>query len=378
MTKTAGLEGIVVADTAKSDVDGAAGQLIIGGYFVEQLAGQASFEDVLALLAEGELPDELGRERVRARLSEGRLRAHERLSRLGDALEQADPMSALMAALAHFPFEANAALDVAALASGALATFAAAWWRIRSGARPLAPDPATRHAADYLRLVRGAPAHDFEARALDAYMVTVSDHGLNASTFAARVVASTGSDPGSALVAAIAALKGPLHGGAPGPVLEMLEQIARPERARSFLEGELAQGRRIMGMGHRIYRTRDPRALVLETALSRLERELGETAEAASIARRVELARAVEREAEALLGARHPTRPLKANVEFYTAVLLDALGLPALLFSPTFAIARAAGWAAHIVEQREGGRLMRPASHYVGPLRSRSEPRAAR
>lgn len=186
---------------------------------------------------------------------------------------------------------------------------------------------------------------------------------MNASTFTARVVASTGSDLVSAVVAAIGALKGPLHGGAPGPVLDMLDAIGQPDRARSWLEQEIAAGRRVMGMGHRIYRVRDPRAAALESATARLER----TGVAAD---RLAIARAVEREAERLLAERHPERPLRANVEFYTAVLLDAVGIPRTLFSPMFASSRVVGWCAHVAEQRAVGRLIRPASTYVGGIPS--------
>jgi citrate synthase len=206
------------------------------------------------------------------------------------------------------------------------------------------------------------PAH---SAALDAYCATVAEHGMNASTFTARVVTSTGSDAASAVVAALGALKGPLHGGAPGPVLDMLDAIGSPERARPWLAAELDAGRRVMGMGHRIYRVRDPRAAVLERQLEAL-REAGVAAE------RLELARAVERAARDLLAERYPERRLAANVEFYTAVLLDAVGLPRGAFTPVFAVARVAGWLAHVAEQRESGRIIRPTCRYVGP-----QPRAA-
>jgi citrate synthase len=200
------------------------------------------------------------------------------------------------------------------------------------------------------------------ARALDRYLTTVSDHGMNASTFVARVVASTGSDVVSSVVAAIGALKGPLHGGAPGPVLDMLDAIGTADRAHAWLAAELAAGRRIMGMGHRIYRVRDPRAAVFERALAEMAGELP-----AGAAERLALARAVEKEATAMLTARHPDRPIAANVEFYTAVLLEAVGLARALFSPSFAAGRVLGWTAHAAEQRRTGRLIRPASRYVGP-----------
>ncbi|HEX7837686.1 MAG TPA: citrate/2-methylcitrate synthase, partial [Kofleriaceae bacterium] len=238
------------------------------------------------------------------------------------------------------------------------------------------------HAADYLRMTLGRPADPGSVRALDAYLVTVIDHGMSASTFTARVIASTASDLISAVVGAVGALKGPLHGGAPGPVLDMLDAIGEaesrgvgtptalpagrgtspvgsigaPDRAEAWLLGELAAGRRIMGMGHRVYRVRDPRAAVLEEAVRPLASP------------RLELARAVERAAAKILRERKPDRPLAANVEFYTAVLLDAVGLPREQFSATFAVSRIAGWSAHVLEQRRTGRLIRPASHYIGKM----------
>jgi citrate synthase len=179
---------------------------------------------------------------------------------------------------------------------------------------------------------------------------------MNASTFAARVIASTRSDMVSAVTGAIGALKGPLHGGAPGPVLDMLDAIGAPANAETWLLGELAAGRRIMGMGHRVYRVRDPRAAVLEEAVRPLASP------------RLELARAVEHAAAKILRDRKPDRPLAANVEFYTAVLLDAVGLPREQFAATFAVSRIAGWAAHVIEQHRTGRLIRPASNYTGAM----------
>ncbi|WP_437667599.1 citrate synthase [Sorangium sp. So ce1182] len=362
-----GLEGIVVAETRLSEVDGERGKLTLAGHDVEELAGDggATFEDVCGLLWGGALPASAEREAIRGAIAEGRARAFALQGRLGDALQAGDGMDALRAAVAHLGSDA----PPAAIA-GAVATFAAAWSRRRAGEAPVAPDPALRLSADYLRMVRGAAASEAEARELDTYLVTVSDHGMNASTFAARVVTSTGSDTISAVVAAIGALKGPLHGGAPGPVLDMLDAIgaatgeggAPPAgSAERWVQAELGAGRRIMGMGHRIYRVRDPRAAVLERAIERLGRTSGGARGA-----RLALARAVERAAEAALRARHPDRPLRANVEFYTAVLLDALGLPRALFSPTFAVGRVAGWCAHIDEQRRAGRLIRPSSRYIG------------
>ncbi len=214
-------------------------------------------------------------------------------------------------------------------------------------------------------MMRGDMPAEPAARALDSYLVTVADHGMNASTFAARVVTSTGSDMVSAVVAALGALKGPLHGGAPGPVLDMLDAIGEPGAAGAWLDAELAAGRRIMGMGHRVYRVRDPRAAVLERATNTYVAAMGD--DGGGVRARLELARAVERAAEERLRLRHRGRSLRANVEFYTAVLLDALAVDRRMFTPLFAVARTAGWIAHIFEQRRHGRLIRPKARYVGP-----------
>jgi citrate synthase len=234
--------------------------------------------------------------------------------------------------------------------------FVAAWSRARAGQPPIAPDATRGHAADYLRMTTGRDAGAASVRALDAYLVTVIDHAMSASTFTARVIASTQSDLISAVVGAVGALKGPLHGGAPGPVLDMLDAIGAPAHAEAWLLAELAAGRRIMGMGHRVYRVRDPRAAVLEEAVRPLASP------------RLALARAVEQAAGKILRERKPDRPLAANVEFYTAVLLDAVGLPREQFAPTFAVSRIAGWSAHVIEERRTGRLIRPASRYLGAM----------
>lgn len=353
---TPGLEGVVVAETKLSEVDGEKGRLVIVGSDVEQLAGAVAFEDLCRRLWQPFRPD-LPSDLQHA-LGTARVRAFERLPRLGDALDAQDGMDALRAATAHVDVSSAPFPEVELTA--AVAVFAAAWARKRQGQEAVPPDPTLGHAADLYRMTLGALDRS-RAAGLEAYLVTVTDHGMNASTFTARVVASTASDMGSAVVAAIGALKGPLHGGAPGPVLDMLDAIAQPDRAASWLEGELLGGRRIMGMGHRIYRVRDPRAAVLERAVEKLE-------SAGVRSDRLPLARAVERAAEDVLRQKHPDRPLRANVEFYTAVLLDAVGLPRTFFSPAFACGRVAGWCAHVLEQQQTGRLIRPASRYVGPM----------
>jgi len=361
--KASGLEGVVVADTRLSHVDGERGELVIAGSRVEDLAlsEALSFEPVAARLLS------LGRAEPcrdwRAELGGARVAAFARLPRLSTSLSLPDAMDALIAATA----QGCAGSDPITLL-GALPVFVAAGARLRAGLPTLAPSAERSHAEDFLTLL-GLPAHPARARALDAYWITVSDHGLNASTFTARVVASTGADVMPCVVAAIGALKGPLHGGAPGPVLDMLDATSGAD-PRAWLEREIAAGRRIMGMGHRIYRVRDPRAFVFERAISRLEQEERERGGSSAISARLAHARHVEQAAEALLSERHPERPLRANVEFYTALLLEALGIPRALFSATFAIGRAAGWLAHIEEQRRVGKLIRPAARYVGPLES--------
>jgi citrate synthase len=356
-----GLEGVIVADTRLSRVDGERGRLVVCGRDVEDLVREVPFEGTCSLLWTGSTAERGGLQRA---LGLARAEAWERLPLLGGALDIADGMEALRAALGHWPAddaEADPARDQARI-TGACAVAVAAWARGRlQGERPLAPDPRRGHAEDVLRMLGVEAPEPARVAALDAYFTTVAEHGMNASTFAARVVASTGSDRVSAIVAAVGALKGPRHGGVPGPVLEMFDAIGEPARARAWIESELAAGRRIMGMGHRVYRVRDPRAAVFESAVERL-------AQAGIASDRLDFARAVEREAVAALSERHPDRRLEANVEFYTAVLLDAIGLHRATFTPLFACARVAGWLAHVEEQRRTGRLIRPKARYVGPL----------
>jgi citrate synthase len=350
-TTNPGLEGVMVADTRISDVDGERGKLVIAGADVEQLAAVTPFEGAVArvLAAGGADPP------APAAIGAARAAAWELVPRLGDALDLADGMDALRTALGHLRATGNDAADAVA-AIGAAPVFVAAWSRRRAGQPAVAPDAAAGHAADYLRMTLGSAPAAGAVRALDAYLVTVIDHAMSASTFTARVIASTQSDLISAVIGGVCALKGPLHGGAPGPVLDMFDAIGAPGNAEAWLLGELAAGRRIMGMGHRVYRVRDPRAAVLEEAVRPLHSP------------RLELARAVEKAAAKILHERKPDRSLAANVEFYTAVLLDAVGLPREQFAPTFAVSRIVGWSAHVIEQHRTGRLIRPASSYIGPM----------
>jgi len=269
-----------------------------------------------------------------------------------DALRMAAPLLSLG--------RAENPLDDAMTAMASFPTIVGTYWRMRNGEEPVGVRTDLAHAAHYLHQLFGAEPSAERARALETYLNTVCDHGLNASTFAARVIVSTRSDVISALTGAVGALKGPLHGGAPGPALDMVFEIGSPERAEPVIRARLDRGERLMGFGHRVYRVRDPRADVLALAAERFYSSDGDRF-------LYDLARNVEATALRLLHERKPDRRLDTNVEFYTALLLHGLGLPSELFTPTFAIGRVAGWSAHCLEQLRDGRLIRPQSIYIGP-----------
>ena len=352
---TAGLDGVTAAITALSHVDGEGGELIIAGSRVAQLAAETDFEGVAArLLSAAGKETDAGD--LRAKLGEARLRAFARLDKILPATEGLALGAGFRAAIAAIDKEEGLDDEVALL--GAMPVLAAALARRAEGLVPVAPDASLGQAADMLRMMRGQAASEVEAAALDAYLVTVSDHGMNASTFAARVVASTQADLFMAITAGYCALSGPLHGGAPAPVLDMLEAIGTADNIAPWIDAALARGERLMGFGHRIYKVRDPRADVLKRAVGTLGSEgmdLGLAAEVETYAR------------EALARAK-PGRRLDTNVEFYTAILLGALDIPREAFTPVFAVGRTAGWVAHALEQQRTGRLLRPASVYTGPM----------
>jgi len=352
-----GLEGVVAAATVLSDVDGAAGRLVIRGHTVEALAQGWTFEDTLALLWEGFFPEPLTRPAERLGAARSEVFAH--VAALDDRQLAGDPVDAMRALIARIADGQD--LSTAYRLAASPAVFAAAVVRRRRGEAAIAPDPNLGHAADTLRMITGAPASAARIAALQAYLVTVIDHGLNASTFAARVVASTQAGLASSVLAGLSALKGPLHGGAPGPIIEMLDGISAPGNARAWIEAALERGDRLMGFGHRVYRVRDPRADALKSAVAALI-----AAEGAG-AGRLALAEAVETAALAILREHKPGRSLDTNVELYTALLLEALAFPPAIFTGVFAMGRVAGWIAHAREQALGGRLIRPQSVYVGP-----------
>ena len=358
-----GLEGVVAASTRLSHVDGEAGPLILAGYAVEDLAPHASFEEVAYLFLYGRLPEPAELASFARELVERRALPRAAIEVLREAAAaKAPPMDALrMAApLLSLGREENPLNDAIA-AIAAFPAIVGAYWRFRNGERPAAVRADLPHAAHYLHQLSGVEPTPERARALETYLNTVCDHGFNASTFAARVIVSTQSDVISAITGAVGALKGPLHGGAPGPALEMVFEIGSPERAEAVIGAKLDRGERLMGFGHRVYRVRDPRADVLAAAAERFYANGGDRD-------LYDLARGVERTALRLLRERKPGRRIDTNVEFYTALLLHGLGLPPELFTPTFAVGRVLGWSAHCLEQLREGRLIRPQSAYIGPI----------
>ena len=352
-----GLEDVVAAQTVMSEVDGQRGVLIIRGRSLDELAGRARFEDLASLLFSGffdDLPSDLT-----AALGAARVEVFSEVAGLDTGLLDRSPIEAMRALTARLADGDDLATALRLLAAPAV--FTAAVVRGQAGEAPVPPDASLPHAADILRMLRGKPATQAQIDALDTYLVTVSDHGLNASTFAARVIASTRAGLTSAVLGGISALKGPLHGGAPGPVIEMLDEIGQPANARAWIESALARGDRLMGFGHRVYRVRDPRADALKTAVRKMS-------EGSNVRPgRVAFAEAVEAAALAILKEHKPDRALDTNVEFYTALLLEALDFPPAAFTCVFAMGRVAGWIAHAREQVAGGRLIRPQSIYVGP-----------
>lgn len=365
MTETfkPGLEGVVAAQTRLSSVDGRAGELIIAGFPVEELAGKATFEEAVYLLWYDQLPNATQLAEFQQAIAARRELPAVTLELLRAAAEQKTPvMDALRMAAGTLSLgttgqEADFEEQVGLV--GRSATIVAAYWRLLNGQEPIAPRADLGQAANYLYMLFGSEPSAGQVRAMETYWNTILDHGLNASTFAARVIIATDSDMVSAIVGAIGALKGPKHGGAPGPALDMVFEIGEAGRAEEVMRTKLDRGERLMGFGHRVYKVRDPRAIVLSKAAERMFSADGDTA-------LYELAREVEKTAIRLLEEYKPGRNLQTNVEFYTALLLHGLGMATDLFTPTFAVGRVAGWIAHCREQQAANRIIRPESVYVG------------
>ncbi len=361
----AGLEGVVVAETTIGDVRGQEGFFHYRQYSAVDLAGARSLEDVWHLLFRGELPgaaasaafgDEVRRRRT---MPPGLSTLLPALSLRGaplDVLRTA--VSVLGAELGWRPTHdigADELYDQAVGMCAVVPTILAAAHRLRTGNEPVEPRDDLGFAANYLYMLTGEEPSALHARAIEQYMILTIDHGFNASTFTARVVTSTGADLGAAIVAAIGALSGPLHGGAPSRALDMLDAIGTPERADAYIRAAVEDGERIMGFGHRVYKTDDPRSLLLRSVTERLGGPL------------VEFSQSVERTTVDVLAELKPCRQLYTNVEFYAGVVMHTCGIPREMFTPTFAAGRTIGWSTHVMEQASHNRLIRPAARYVGP-----------
>ncbi len=348
-----GLEGVIVAQTVLSESDDARGTLVFRGHALEEAVREYGYEGTVALLWEGFAGTGLSRDAVREALGKGREKAFERL---GAWLEAAKPLplaEAVRLAIAFLPADSTPAEILAAMPVAIAALLRAARQH-----PPLPPDPDLATTADLLRMIHGRPAAAPMAEALDTYFTCVLENGLSTASFAARVIASSGASLVSAVLGAYCAFEGPKHGGAPGPTLDMLDEIAASGDIDGWIESRLAAGGRLFGFGHRVFRGGDPRAAAIGKALERL----GAGAE------RLGFARNVERSVGSIFARLKPrSTPLEPNVEINAALLLDTVGIPREAFTPVFAAARGAGWLAHAMEQRSTGRLVRPSSRYVGP-----------
>ena len=354
-----GLEGVIVASTQLTKIDGQAGRLVYRGYDATELAGNIPYEAVAYLLWFGQLPTNGQLFTLQGQLGNSRKLPQVVDEFLVEPSKVAEPLSLLQTSVSILggldSTKTASIVDASIALTARMPTIVASAYRLKHNQNLLEPRPDLGHAANYLYMLTGKVPDPRHARALDSYFTLLADHGLGASTFVARVAASTLTDVYSAVVAAISALKGPLHGGAPIYVWEMLQSIGKPERARAWLNERLAKGDRIMGFGHRVYRTEDPRSRVLK----RIAQEIVSP-------ELFNLASTVEREARDLLRKEHPERAIDTNVEFYSSLVLHAVGIPPDLFTCTFASARSVGWTAHIMEQRQDNRLFRPEAEYRG------------
>lgn len=357
-----GLEGIVAAQTAISFIDGLNGRLLYRGIDINALAEHSTFEETTALLWYGDLPTARQLDSFQRKMVENRLVPNEVVALLLLLPRKTTPMGVLrtaVSALAAFDpemgdnsLEANVNKSIRLTA--AMPTIVAAWERIRNGLWPVTPSDQLSHAANFLYMLSGKEPDPAAARVLDRCLILHADHGLNASTFAARITASTLSNLHSAVVSAIGTLKGPLHGGANEQVMRMLLEIGNPERVDQYMRGAFAARKKIMGFGHRVYKADDPRALWLQ----RLAAHLADTS---GNRRWYEMSERIRTIMQA-------EKPLPVNVDFYSASVYYTLGIPIDLFTPIFAISRVAGWTAHVYEQYSDNRLIRPESEYIGPV----------
>jgi citrate synthase len=362
-----GLEGVVVAQSRLSDIDGEVGELIYAGYDIDDLARNTTFEEVCHLLWNGDLPDRAALADTAGQLAASATLDPAVLEMVRAFPRDADPMSALRTSISALGLHDVAADDISPEAVRAKSVFltaqaptlVAAYDRVRRGREPLAPREGLGFAANFLYMLNGEEANETRVRTMDAALVLHAEHGMNASTFSARVTAGTLSDVYSAITSAIGTLKGPSHGGANVEVMHMLQEIDRSGvDPAEWVRGALEDGKKIMGFGHRVYKAVDPRATVLRELADRIMAEAGET-------RWLDLSdriRAVMAEEMERRGKR-----IYPNVDFFSASVYTTLGIDADLFTAVFAIARMPGWTAHLMEQYADNRLIRPGSDYIGP-----------
>jgi len=363
-----GLEDVVVGNTMTSLVDGTEGKLIYSGYRIEDLAANAQFEEVVYLLWHGRLPNAEELENTRKTIAESAVLPAGLLSMMREYPADADPMAVLEAAVASLAFydedakdpSIEAARRKAVRLTGQITTICAAWDRLRKGQEPIAPRTDLTLAQNFVYMLSGEEPDKTASDAVNVYLVLLAEHGMNASTFTARVVTATNSDIHSAVVAAIGALKGPSHGGANAEAMATFLEIGDPDNVASWFQREIKEGkRRIMGIGHRIYKAPDPRAAVLKQHAEALAKSSGNM-------KWFQIAENLENAARA--DSYFIERKLFPNVDYYSAILLYTIDLDVDMFPPLFAMSRIAGWSAHILEQMANNRLIRPESNYIGPM----------
>ncbi|MFI9356703.1 citrate synthase/methylcitrate synthase [Streptomyces lydicus] len=363
-----GLAGVVVTETRLGDVRGREGFYHYRQYSAVELATSRSFEDVWYLMFHGELPDAAQLAAFRAETAALRPlpdAVRDALPALAGAGAPAGPLAGLRTALSLFgasvgfrplyDIDAGRRRADALAACAAVPTLLTALHRLGRGLQPVEPRADLGHAANYLYMLTGEEPEPAQVRAIEAYLISTIDHGFNASTFTARVITSTGADLAACLVGAVGALSGPLHGGAPSRALDMLDAIGTPDRIDGWIRDRVLGGDRIMGFGHSVYRTEDPRSRMLRGIAEEFGGPL------------VEFAVQVETRVEELLAELKPGRELHTNVELYAGVVMELCGLPREMFTPTFCAARVIGWSANVLEQAEDSKIIRPAARYVGP-----------
>lgn len=361
MPKVTGLDGVVAAETELSLVDGENGHLVYRGYWAKDLAVHHDYEAVVHLLLYGQLPDDTELAELNSKLQAKREIAPHVRAIIDLLPADSDMMSVLRTAISamgtgeyQWPPTEEQALNMIAV----MPTIIAYRYHQLMGTSCPAPRSDLGHVANYLYMIHGDVPHPSHVRALNAYFVLTAEHGMNASTFAARTVISTQSDLASAISGAIGAMKGPLHGGAPSEVLQMLSEIGEKEHAEAYIRGKLERREILMGFGHRVYKTRDPRAMALRAVTEQLT---GQDPW-------FDFALHVENTAIRLLDEYKPGRRLYTNVEFYAAAVLRTVAMPEQLFTPTFTASRITGWTAHLLEQVPVNRIFRPQSIYTAAM----------